>query len=212
LAETTDDDCSGAGFCNFGWSEGVIYMHPVRVVVDISAVGVVDSVQFYGWVTQQDDVRIFLYQGDTIVEQVSNDWYESELTIYGNGQSYDRLVVSACDAELYEMFLYASEPVNVDPSTPASMARLMPAYPNPFNPKTTLSYSLPADCSVELSIHDVAGRKLRSLLDGQMREQGDHRVSWDGRNFQGELMASGAYIARLDTPYGCEFRRLLLVK
>ncbi|MBC8367889.1 hypothetical protein H8E52_10795 [bacterium] len=212
LAETTDDDCSGSGFCDFGWTEGVIYMHPVRLVVDISAVGVVDSVQFYGWVIEPDNLRLFLYQGDTIVEQVSNDWYGGQMTIYGNGQSYDRLVVSACDGELYEMFLYASEPVDVDPSAPASIARLKPAYPNPFNPKTTLSYSLPAECVVKLTIHDIAGRKLRSLVDGQVREEGDHLETWDGRDTKGELMASGAYIARLETPYGNECRRLLLVK
>ncbi len=211
LAETTDDDCSGAGFCDFGWSEGVIYMHPVRLVVDLSTVGAVDSVEVWSWVTEPDNLRVFLYQGDTIIEQVASDWYDGDLTLYGNGQEYDYLVISACDAEFYEAYLYASEAVDVEDQVPGSRSDLA-AYPNPFNPKTTLSYSLPEDCRVSLSIHDLAGRKKIDLVSGEMREGGEHFEVWNGRDARGRLLASGAYIARLVTPYGSESRRLLLVK
>ncbi len=212
LTETTEDDCSGAGYCDFGWSEGVIYMHPVRLVVDLSTVGAVDSVEVWSWVTEPDNLRVFLYQGDTIIEQVANDWYDGDLTLYGQGLEYDYLVISACDAEFYEAYLYASEAVGVDETVPEGRAELAAAYPNPFNPKTTLSFHLPEDCRVSLSIHDLAGRRVIDLLRDEMREGGEHRESWDGRDSRGRLQASGAYIVQLETPFGSESRRLLLVK
>jgi len=212
LAETTEDDCPGAGFCDFGWAEGVIYMHPVRLVVDVSTVGPIDSVEVYCWVTTEDDLRIFLYDDGEIIEQVNCDFYGGHMMIYGHGLSYDEFVVSACDAEFYEAYIYTGEQVDVPPDAPVNLARLAPPYPNPFNPRTTLSYYVPEDGCVSLSIHDVAGRRLRSLIvDGHV-EQGEHNMDWDGRADGGALLASGVYIARLETPFGTECRSLRLVK
>ena len=69
------------------------------------------------------------------------------------------------------------------------------SYPNPFNPSTTISYSLPNNSSVKLDIYDVAGRKVRSLLD-EGKSAGYHNVVWNGRDENGRGIASGMYLYR----------------
>ena len=78
---------------------------------------------------------------------------------------------------------------------PAAFA-LHPNYPNPFNSRTHLSFSLPDDQPVELAVYDLLGQKLAVLVAGA-RESGFHSVEWDGRDDEGRLLASGSYLYRL---------------
>jgi hypothetical protein len=64
-------------------------------------------------------------------------------------------------------------------------------HPNPFNPVTTIQYSLPADCHVTIDVHDVSGRRVAVLSDGK-EIAGEHSVTWDARG-----MPSGVYFCRL---------------
>jgi flagellar hook assembly protein FlgD len=68
-------------------------------------------------------------------------------------------------------------------------------YPNPFNPSTTISYLLAENSSVRLEIYDVAGRKVRSLVD-ESRSAGYHNVVWNGRDQNGSQVSSGVYLYR----------------
>lgn len=81
--------------------------------------------------------------------------------------------------------------------TPA-VARLLGNYPNPFNPSTTIAFSLPTAQAVDLVIYDSAGRKVADLLDGFL-EPGRHQAVWNGRDDQGFKLASGLYWCRLQT-------------
>ena len=86
-------------------------------------------------------------------------------------------------------------------------------YPNPFNPTTTIQYRLGETAAVTLTIFDVSGRRVRTLLSGQVQGAGDHRVLWDGRSDGGVSVASGTYLYRLEA--GDRFvqtRRMVLVK
>lgn len=74
--------------------------------------------------------------------------------------------------------------------------RLSAAEPNPFNPSTLIRYSLGEPGEVELSIHDVSGRQVATLVRGIM-EAGDHAVSWDGRAEDGRDLSSGIYFVQL---------------
>ena len=75
-------------------------------------------------------------------------------------------------------------------------ARLHAAQPNPFNPRTTLRFELPAPASVRLEVFDLAGRLVRTLVTAAMPE-GSHEAAWDGCDDGGRAVASGAYVARL---------------
>lgn len=88
---------------------------------------------------------------------------------------------------------------------------LHPAVPNPFNPETRLSFTLERTESVVLAIYDLAGKRVRSLVAG-VTEAGHHAVTWGGEDARGVRMASGVYLARLETPRAVEVRKLVMIK
>ena len=71
------------------------------------------------------------------------------------------------------------------------------AHPNPFQPRTTLSFSVPKPGHVRLSIHDAAGRLVRTLVN-ESRAAGPQSVSWEGRDDSGHPVASGVYFYRME--------------
>jgi flagellar hook assembly protein FlgD len=75
--------------------------------------------------------------------------------------------------------------------------QLSPNYPNPFNPMTKISFDLPEPQRVKLAIFGLDGRRVASLVDQPM-PAGSHTVTWQGRNDQGELVASGTYFYRIE--------------
>jgi hypothetical protein len=96
------------------------------------------------------------------------------------------------------------------PATPLA-TRLLGAHPNPFNPSTTLEFTLGAPGRVALDVLGVDGRRVAGLLDGVL-PSGRHAATWDGRDDAGHLQASGVYLARLRHAGGAETCRLLLLK
>lgn len=70
------------------------------------------------------------------------------------------------------------------------------AWPNPFNPRTNISFTLDESQSVELAVYDVSGRLVR-LLDAGVRNAGPHTILWDGRDHAGFNVSSGVYLVRL---------------
>jgi len=93
----------------------------------------------------------------------------------------------------------------------AARIELAPAYPNPFNPSTTLAFSMPRSTPVRLTVHDLAGRLVATLVDGTL-PAGGHAVTWQGDDATGRAVGAGLYFARLTTPDGTSVRRLALIK
>ncbi len=75
---------------------------------------------------------------------------------------------------------------------------LYDAYPNPFNPSTTIGYEIPYSMSISLNIYDISGRLVRRLDNG-IRNAGMHSIIWDGRDNFGNIVSNGLYIYRLDS-------------
>ena len=84
-------------------------------------------------------------------------------------------------------------------------------FPNPFNPNTTIRFALPANVQVELTLYDMAGQKVATLLSGP-RQAGIYSLQWDGRDDQGRELASGVYFYRLQAGAQVETRKLLLLR
>jgi len=97
------------------------------------------------------------------------------------------------------------------PLPPAPAAHLHPAYPNPFNPSTTLSFDVPRNGRYELTIHDARGRLVTTLVDDNL-SAGHHQRSWTGRDHTGKPAASGVYLVRLHGPETESYRTITLVK
>ena len=88
------------------------------------------------------------------------------------------------------------------PAKPVSLQAMpdtlaMVAAPNPFNPSTTLYLQLPMRSVVELTIYNLSGQVVRTLLDYDELDAGYHTIDWDGRNQQGQPVTSGVYLSRL---------------
>jgi hypothetical protein len=88
---------------------------------------------------------------------------------------------------------------------PLSFA-LEPAFPNPFNPTTTIGYSIPRDALVSMTVYDVTGRKVATLLN-QMQSAGVHRVTFDA-----SALASGVYWLRMQAGDLSARQKLILLK
>ena len=70
------------------------------------------------------------------------------------------------------------------------------AYPNPFNPTTTISFSIPEESKVGIEIYNIKGQKVKQLVDEQLSE-GIHSVIWDGKNDSSKSVSSGVYFYKL---------------
>jgi len=85
--------------------------------------------------------------------------------------------------------------------------KLSQNYPNPFNPKTMISYKLPMKDQVDLSIYNIIGQKVATLVS-EKQNTGSYKVIWDGSVF-----ASGVYLYRLETDQGfTQTKKLILMK
>jgi hypothetical protein len=84
-------------------------------------------------------------------------------------------------------------------------------YPNPFNPHTVIEYSLPGDCEVRITIYNILGQRVRTLVE-EHQEAGYRRIEWDGRSDGAKELASGIYFYRIEAEGFTQTRKMLLLK
>jgi len=85
-------------------------------------------------------------------------------------------------------------------------------YPNPFNSSTAIRFALPSSADVELTIFNLAGQPVATLVEGA-RDAGTYSVNWDGTDDRGNELASGVYLYRLGaSKQQGETRKLLLIR
>ncbi len=84
-------------------------------------------------------------------------------------------------------------------------------FPNPFNPETTLTYSLPTDADVSLIVFNMRGQKVATLVQ-EKQIQGSYRVNWNGHSDAGEVVSSGFYVYKLEAGAVSQTRKMLLLR
>jgi hypothetical protein len=103
-------------------------------------------------------------------------------------------------------------PVAVEPTGPARMEFMLgPAIPNPTMSSTTLMFNLNRDQHVTVTIHDVRGRVVKTVVD-EVKIHGGHLVKWDGRDETGNEVAPSIYYAKLVAEEGVRTTRIVIVK
>ncbi|MBN2412185.1 T9SS type A sorting domain-containing protein [candidate division KSB1 bacterium] len=90
--------------------------------------------------------------------------------------------------------------------------KLYPAYPNPFNPSTVISYFLKNECEVNLRVVDIHGRAVRTLRDGLLHNSGFYSVTWDGFSDEGLRISSGVYFIILEAGRFSGSQKVLFLK
>ena len=102
--------------------------------------------------------------------------------------------------------------VSASPEVPGIRQVAVNAYPNPFNPSTTIVFELPQASEVSLDIYDLQGRLVRRLLDESPYISGSHKQVWDGRDGDGRATSSGVYFYRFTAGDQKRVGKLTLLK
>ncbi len=126
-----------------------------------------------------------------------------------NGDGAPDLLVGAGDGRVHAF--KSHPPASVHDAAPPPIARLLPPWPNPFNPRTTIAFELDVDSEVEVSLHDMRGARVAGLLS-EFRPAGRHELVWDGCDEAGRRLASGVYLVRLRTAGLERMSRVVLLK
>jgi len=108
-------------------------------------------------------------------------------------------------------FGIAGDPQNVSPVPPTITFRTS-NYPNPFNPSTTIKYSMPTAGHLKLSIYNVRGQLVKTMIDGNRPAGADQTIVWDGTNNQGGGVSAGIYFYEARTGGEVKVRKMALVK
>lgn len=191
--------------------------------------GSFDSIRFYGARISPSDVQFTLrVYGERNIHyyeiwgtdqdrfsqlttlMVPNDSSQHTYTFHDLGEHYQWYFTAVtqgdCHREFRQYMLYAAG-LSVPESPPATVRTFaLSAFPNPFNPNTTISFTLPQTGKAKLAVYDILGREVKLLHEGMM-EAGEHTVAFDG-----SVIASGIYFARLESGNTVKTHKILLMK
>jgi hypothetical protein len=161
---------------------------------------------FSGWVEGEYRVGLIDLTGKTTLPAGTHDL----LTISYEGEGelvLNSAIVVDSDAQEMNVTISSSKTSSILP-TEFSLSQ---NRPNPFNPTTEISFSLPKPSEVNLTIYNILGEKVVTLTEGA-RTAGVHSVTWDGRDSRGITVASGVYFYRLDAGELTATKKMLMMK
>ena len=169
--------------------------------IDVDA----DGVKWFGSI-----VGVWRYDGDTWTSYsrresgLEKDVYVRALITDNEGKKW----IGTRDALTT---VQTTESPKLEKTTAPKQTVIFNNYPNPFNPDTTIEFVIPENGLITVSIYNVTGQKIRSLVSENM-SAGKHTVVWDGRNDVGTNLSSGVYFVRLETVSGALSHRIMLVR
>ncbi|HNT52921.1 MAG TPA: FlgD immunoglobulin-like domain containing protein [Candidatus Syntrophosphaera sp.] len=149
--------------------------------------------------------------GSNTTQQQSYVYHDTEP--YYNATYYYWLESADLDgsSEFFGPVSIALDFTYVNPPTIPLVTELSSVYPNPFNPETTISYTVAKRSEVQLSIYNVKGQLVRRLVQ-DFRNPGHYRVNWNGRDEQSRLCSSGSYQIVMRVGTDVFTRKALLLK
>ncbi len=112
---------------------------------------------------------------------------------------------------LNQPFDFPTDAVDGSPSGLPIRFTLNQNYPNPFNPATTIGYSLEKRSEVNISVFNILGQKVTTLID-ETKPAGNYRIYWDGNDDDGKAVATGVYLYRIAAGDFVESKKMLLLK
>ncbi len=139
------------------------------------------------------------------------------ISLVWNGSGYDADTVQTVNPKRWSLRILEStgttgvEAKELSLITPNDY-KLEQNYPNPFNPSTTIRFSIPLDKKISLTIYDILGNEINTLLDSEEFKKGTYEVTWDGKDNFNQKVASGTYIYTLKYGNFSSSMKMLLIK
>jgi hypothetical protein len=182
--------------------------HQMRRSINVNHLGEPSEQTSTTMRTDPDSYNVYLDGG--LVANVTETSYQYEDLVHG--EEYIAGVSAVYDGEESEIVEVEFEYTGVSADDPVvTKTQLHNNYPNPFNPETTISFSINTPGRVEIDIYNIRGEKVRTLV----REDyptGNHTVVWNGTDNQNRTVASGVYMYRMSTENYSTTKKMILMK
>lgn len=224
-SSTTEEPTKKAESENFTYTEEPDYevIDVVEIPGNIAEIGVFqDDVCVGAVVVENECEQILVYSDNANREEIpftfeivtgnreSNQLVCNYLVFNENSGEFEKgFVISGRQVSSIIKFNEIGEPGNETPIV--GSIQLHGNYPNPFNPTTQVSFSLPNEEEIELIIYNVKGQKVKTLFSG-FAEEGTHSLTWYGTNEAGGSVSSGIYFYNLKTNSKELTRKMLMMK
>ena len=101
---------------------------------------------------------------------------------------------------------------NDDPTVPVLNTGLYGNFPNPFNPETTIRFSVKETAPVSITIYNAKGQLIRTLVNNEIKTPGNYSIVWDGKDKNGNTMSSGVYFYKMNSGKYSDTKKMILMK
>jgi hypothetical protein len=140
--------------------------------------------------------------------------YYFDISNYDNEQVYITIHCISNNASVFyvdNFSVHTKRTSNDDEFAPALGTQLAGNYPNPFNPETTISYSLKEAGLVSIDIYNVKGQLIKHLVKGEM-SAGNHSIVWNGRDDNNHAVSSGVYFYKMNSGSYSSTKKMIMMK
>ena len=154
-----------------------------------------------------EQIAIFMPDSNTVVDTLTYGEQTVDVSYgrYPNGSdTWQQMNPTPGTSNTEELF-------TIDSNTILNSYRLYPAYPNPFNPETTIRYDLPEQTFVGITIYDVLGRKVRTIVNEQ-QDSGQRSIIWNAKDKNGQPVSAGIYLYQIQAGDFVQTKKLILIK
>jgi hypothetical protein len=218
LAKTVADNVSlilkcGGSAVSFGLTSGLdvqglqLEFETSGDILNLTASSAIEGIQvFSGWVDRRFKVGLLDMQGQVMIPAGKSDI----LTLSYSGDGGIELVKTIAVAKGGGRLDVTTRKEASEAALPRDFS-LEQNHPNPFNPSTEISFSLPVTSQVRLDVYNIMGQKVTTLVNGSL-PAGKHSVIWDGKSLSGETVASGVYFYRIEAANFTDAKKMLLMK
>ncbi len=225
-SNTTEEPKKKADSENFTYTEKPDYevIDIVDIPENVVEIGVFEEDTCIGAVVVENSSEQILVYSDDLNRDQTPFSFEIITSNRGMNQPIDNYLVFNEDSGEFENGLVISgrqessiiKFENIDDPgnniTPViEKVQLHDNYPNPFNPETNISFSMPSEQKVQLTIYNLKGQKVRQLVNGVFAS-GKHSVVWNGKDDNGKQVCSGLYFYKLKTDNKEISKKMLLLK
>ena len=186
---------------------------------------ILGSTSVYPGSAGQDDFWLIKTNssGDTLwTEIIGGEWWDigqsitefnnGDLILFGWTYSYTTYPENQYDNDFWLVHYSPLEMSIIDTKLlNPQVFHLYNAYPNPFNPQTTIHYTLKNNAYIKIEIYDVFGKKIKTIVDG-IQKSGDYNHKWNSKNDTGKKMSNGIYFYTIKSKFHQETKKLVLIK